>query len=921
MPASFVGRGAELDTLVATIALPLASRGPAAALVLGDPGSGKTRLLAEACSRLPDRRVIRFQGSAPEQHVQLAAAGEMLGIVSRGPDGLALRDLLMGQQEAHSVITPVRLFEATLAGLAAMGPVVLVADDLHWMDDTTLALCHYVVRGMVAASGSMVLVAASRPAPPTSRLTMGLDHLLGPNRFRSISLGPLERDYGIRMAKELSPGLRDESAEAMWSRAKGSPFWIERLSGEADGSEDEVARSLEGRLEAVTGDGSRLLAFVVLAGRSLAFDELEELLEWSTSRVGKAVSELSSSGLVVGAGGRVRVAHDLVGQAAIASLPSRLRRQTHGRLATWFEGEEDGSGGLVLIALEHRLAAGLAVEDAALKLALSPTSRSLGQTGIRRLFAISGDAPSQNRRLAEALARRAGEVGDHRLAFDLWSHLASQSTDPAAGSAALAASETALVLNLNMDAWNFLAVARRLQGQDAVLAVELDAHESALHRWLGREVDKATTAAESALAGADRLLNADAPGSKRAYLKATLAAADAALMASDPVRMLELSEQLALASVEFDEQSHVRALAAGALAMRLLGHNREAEQRARRAWDEANRRVLPQMSMEVGPLLARILLSLGELDEAQKVVDEYVALGDRLAEYRPARAFQLVVPSLLRAALGDWRAAADSLRVAAETEEEPHYRLSAWMERAALLARLDPQRSAASVEADVSASLADAANSGCRRCRAEANAVGAESLTRVGLLADGARLVADFVIDLEGGDRHLRRCRLVALAARPSDAVEATVTAWELAIAEAERQEMAYEALRSRVDLARALVGLDRVRAADMAREAGAFAAKIGAVTEERLADQVLRSLGVRTWRRGSARELESLTPRERQIAQMVGAGASNPEIAKTLFLSRKTVERHVSNILAKLGVRNRAELAAVVGSENWMSL
>jgi DNA-binding NarL/FixJ family response regulator len=39
--------------------------------------------------------------------------------------------------------------------------------------------------------------------------------------------------------------------------------------------------------------------------------------------------------------------------------------------------------------------------------------------------------------------------------------------------------------------------------------------------------------------------------------------------------------------------------------------------------------------------------------------------------------------------------------------------------------------------------------------------------------------------------------------------------------------------------------------------------------------------------------------------------GASNPDIAGTLFLSRKTVERHVSSILGKLEVKNRAQLAA----------
>jgi len=92
---------------------------------------------------------------------------------------------------------------------------------------------------------------------------------------------------------------------------------------------------------------------------------------------------------------------------------------------------------------------------------------------------------------------------------------------------------------------------------------------------------------------------------------------------------------------------------------------------------------------------------------------------------------------------------------------------------------------------------------------------------------------------------------------------------------------------------------------AQLAEENGAQT--IVAVTEKRL-----RALGVRTWRRGAAgRAL--LTERERTIARLIAAGASNPEIAQQLFLSRKTIERHVSNVLKKTGVRNRAELAARV--------
>lgn len=57
----------------------------------------------------------------------------------------------------------------------------------------------------------------------------------------------------------------------------------------------------------------------------------------------------------------------------------------------------------------------------------------------------------------------------------------------------------------------------------------------------------------------------------------------------------------------------------------------------------------------------------------------------------------------------------------------------------------------------------------------------------------------------------------------------------------------------------------------------------------------------------------DSLTPTERQVAGLVGQGLTNPQIAERLFVSRETVKGHVSAALRKLGVANRAELAAEV--------
>jgi DNA-binding NarL/FixJ family response regulator len=85
-----------------------------------------------------------------------------------------------------------------------------------------------------------------------------------------------------------------------------------------------------------------------------------------------------------------------------------------------------------------------------------------------------------------------------------------------------------------------------------------------------------------------------------------------------------------------------------------------------------------------------------------------------------------------------------------------------------------------------------------------------------------------------------------------------------------------------------------------------------------RLADRAaseLRRLGLRVPRAGA--RTGTLSAREREIAELVGSGRTNRQIAAELHLSEKTVENHLSRVYGKLGISSRAALAALISGGN----
>jgi DNA-binding CsgD family transcriptional regulator len=301
----------------------------------------------------------------------------------------------------------------------------------------------------------------------------------------------------------------------------------------------------------------------------------------------------------------------------------------------------------------------------------------------------------------------------------------------------------------------------------------------------------------------------------------------------------------------------------------------------------------------------------------------------RIVGFEPARQVPLAAASDLLRALRSllYRIAASQrdwhheLRKHADlllSEPNPHHRTVARLE----LARFGGRDVADQVERELAAAMEDAEAAGCERCLGELLLAAIEARARTGRCKEARELANRW--DAQHPNpypwyRFLRRHAEALLVAGEGD-VESALPLFESARVEAERMGASREALWVLLDLGQALATVDRERAIATLRTASAVAETFGSSSAREHADRALRALGVRTWKRMAAsREGPSpaLSVRESELLRLIAEGASNPEIALAVFLSRKTVERHVSNILRKVGVRNRTELVAAIGRAN----
>lgn len=298
-----------------------------------------------------------------------------------------------------------------------------------------------------------------------------------------------------------------------------------------------------------------------------------------------------------------------------------------------------------------------------------------------------------------------------------------------------------------------------------------------------------------------------------------------------------------------------------------------------------------------------ILVVAGRWDEAEHELAEAVRLYD--ASYRALRSTALVRLAELRVRQGRLGEARQLL--AGQTRDgyavRPLARME-WLcagdatERAMVAARLERvlgQRDCGLLEVPVLAMLT-------------------EMQVACGNLG-GATRAAQVMVELTTSDPvdalvgYARQGSACVAAAAGESGVEAALKDLESAIAAFTAARLPLEAAVARLRLAELVQAHAPALARVEAQTAAEAFAWLGASTDLDRATALLRALGGPA--RTGARQVGSLTDRESEVLALVSQGLSNPQIAERLYISRKTASHHVSNVLAKLGVRSRAEAAA----------
>ncbi|MGH3811964.1 MAG: ATP-binding protein [Pseudonocardiaceae bacterium] len=870
---SLLEREPALEVLRAAVAEAAAGPGStghgSTVLLTGEAGIGKTSVVRAFLAGLDHR--VRVLAGACDDLLAPRALGPLRD-AARGSSG-PLERALVGPQPGDTV------FGAIVEELTGTAPTVVVVEDVHWADDATLDVLRYLARRLDGLRAVLVLtfrdveVDAAHP----------LQRLLGAFAGAPVHRLPL-LPLSAAAVGALCAGT-DRDGAAVYGLTGGNPFYVtEALAAPPDAVPPTITDTVLARLCRLNPDCRSALEQLSVAPTRVSLGLVEELLGGLLD----ALAEAEEHGIIeVGVDG-IAFRHELARRAVEHSLPAIRRRALHREMVRALRAQRQPDLGQPDLArlVHHAVAAA----DAATVAEYAPRAgREAARAGSHRQALAHYEAALQHAELlgarerAQVLDAYAGELSNaHRFADAVAAGREAVARyrelgDPVAlGEALLRLSRHMYMTGGTDEAEQVVDRAMQVltrAGCPQALA-QVSAHRGAILALTDRPEDAATTLGQAR----DRATDLDRPDLVALCLN-YLGVARAHL--GEPDALVQLRESLAMA--------------------RQGGFHEYAA----RAYTN----------------LGAILYRLGRYDELAECLDAGLMFTER--RDLSSHAYTLEVQRcLLLLRQGAWSAAEAGLRELVHGTDDPG-RL--YVYSASALGRLLARRGQPDAEELLTAAWEAAVAQRSLQGLAQAGIALVEWAWLTGR-TDRARAVRDVLFArtqrpgaavLRGELlRYLARAGLVRTDSSTDFAGCPEVYAaglrgdWRAAASEWGRIGDPYERALELAESGEPQPTLEALRVLD-----GLNAAPVAGLVRRRL-----HNMGMRRVPRGPQPATRAnpagLTTRQVDVLALIEQRMTNEEIAQRLVLSVRTVEHHVSAILAKLGAQSRTEVASTAAAK-----
>lgn len=910
-----IQRGRELEILADVVES--ASAGSPSIVALEGPGGiGKTRLLAEATDQATRARirVLTARGSEREQRLPFGIVDQLFaGIVDARADPSREGGGLGAPETDSSLATFGRLLEVT-ERLADDGPLMLAIDDLHLADEPSLGYLSYLARRL--AGRPVTIIAALRPFERTPHAAL-LSALVGDPLAVSVRPGPLTRAATSELLREtLEQDAEPAFASACHEATGGNPLLLSelvktlrrervepvdaRVGTVAELGPRAVLRTVVVRLAGLSEAAASLARAVAVLGEAADLPLAAELSRLDADTARTAATTLIAAEILADRPGAAFV-HPLVGSAVYEDIPAPERADAHDRAADLLRRRGQTSSAVAAHLVLAPPSGRAWVCDVLLAAAASSSRAGAPVDAVAYLTRALEEPPADAARASILLALgRSTMLIDGPAAEERLLDAVRASTTPE--SRAIAAMELArlrmflgrvreglpliqeAVADLPPDAGDLRRMLATVELMAPLFDSTVPAPAAAFE--LGRELPLSPGLGAKMLAAQTSRHWAYEGGSADDCAALALASLEGGdLVRADSV-FLSVSATLVL---EFADRPEADAAWAALL--------RECELRG-------SLHTLASLGLFRGYALAR----RGELVDAEASLLEALAVRE---EWNAVQGDVHAAAFLTRLYLdrGDPVAARAALDVIL-TPEDVSDEARLWLDsQIALLLAEGRHAEALRATEDFE-----------RRFAFLGNPLDTPPLLHRALALQGLGRRA---AALDAADAAVEQARIwgapgvVARALRVlgtiQDGDEAIATL-ERAVATVDGTRASLELLKARVEHGAALRAAARhADARPVLRAALDQAVALDASGLERRAKRELHAAGGRP-RKAALSGPASLTESERRVVDLAAEGATNREISEALFVTRKTVELHLSNAYRKLGISGRHELAGAVG-------